>query len=184
MPIPCFSRPSPGTDREAVIHDLVQNKTYEFHGVSGTSCGGWSASWGGAELDDAFVITPYGRQWPRPDGVHNGTQASGLAFIPGLILAHELRAGVIAHAIHIGVPQSCAAWKWPATRTDAGSIKNNPTSCIALGQVWKLPAAIDISTLPPFVRLIAQAAKTHGLVASDQTHGPIAFRVENWQRPW
>lgn len=181
--LPCYFTPSLGTDGEAVVRDYANHRTTETWVTSWTGSQ-WSARWGGSALDSEFVQTPYGRQWPRPGGSNYGVQAAGLAFTPGIITVDDLRNG-IGHAIHFAVPYSCRSFVWPATRTDGNAKADGTWDCYRLGTVWKLPASFAIPASWPLVlRRIAQAAKTYGMVASDSTADTVAFRFENWRRPW
>ncbi len=184
VPLPCDFQPADGTDSEAIVLDHVNDMTYEFWAMARDERGRWRAEWGGADRNSSFVQTPYGRQWRKDGGSNYGTQASGLSFIPGMVLERELRAGKIPHAVQISVPFSCAEWKWPATRTDGNAARNDPSQCVPLGQVWKLPPGTDLSALTPFARMVARAAIEHGLVATDQTFNVVGIRVENWRRKW
>jgi hypothetical protein len=184
--VPCFFLPSQGVDGEAVVLDATNNKTTEFFQARWDNALGWLATWGGSDVNANFVQSPfgaaYGRAWARPNGVPYGTQASGIAFVPGVIRVSELQAGVIPHAVQISARWSCSTWKAPATRTDTLAGNNPATRCLQYGQLFKLPQNVNISGLPPFPRMIAQAAKTYGIVVTDQTLGTVTFRAENWKR--
>ncbi len=112
-------------------------------------------------------------------------QASGLAFVPGVILVSELRSGVIRHAIRITVPTSCSSWVWPATRTDGDASPTGTNDCYEYGTVYKLSATFVIPQSWPNVdRMIVQAAKDYGLVVTDANRYGIGFRFENYERQW
>jgi hypothetical protein len=180
-PLPCAFAASPDVDAEAVVIDQTGTAPFDYYefwtmqwawGVSGMP-NGWSAGWGGAADNDELIASDGLRIWPQ--GM--GTQGSGIAFIPGLPRLAELAAGRIPHPVQIEVPVACAFAKSPATRTDFTSDPNSP-NCIPLGQKWKLPAGVDISTLRPAARMVAQAAKDSYLVATDQTHDKVIIRFE------
>ena len=180
-PVPCNFAPSPDGDAEGVLIDQTGTAPFDYYefwtmqwnwNVAGKP-NGWSAGWGGAANNDELIASDGLRIWPQ--GM--GTQASGIAFIPGLPRLAELAAGRIPHPVQIEVPVACGTPKSPATRTDFASDPSNP-NCIPLGQKWKLPASVDISTLRPAARMVAQAAKDSYLVATDQTHDKVIIRFE------
>lgn len=187
VPLPCYFQPSSGTDGEAVVLDsgLYDGKprTYEFWQANWQN--GWSTTWGGAADDDTFVQSPFGRAWPTPGGAKYGVQASGLAFVPGVITVADLQSGVISHAIHISVPTSCTTWVSPATRTDANASPTGTNDCYQYGTAYKLPQTFVIPNSWPNVdRMIAQAAKNYGLIITDANQYGVGFRFENYERQW
>ena len=179
-PLPCSILPSGGSDAEAV----VMNRTgegldyYEFW-ILRREGRDWAAAWGGAANDRAFRWWDGTRAWNDPAGQF-GTQASGIAFVPGVVRVAELQAGRIDHPVQLVVPQACRTWRAPATRTDneAGG-----KHCFEYGTRYELPDDVDISGLPRLARTIAQAAKDHYLVVTDQSGSTLAIRAENWRRP-
>lgn len=185
---PCNLVASAGTDGEALIYDGLNGKTYEFWQLKNSS-GKWSAVWGGGDSDANFYVdaATQNRVWARPNNVNFGVQASGIAFTPGMITTEDLANGYIDHAVQISVTYSCATWKGIATRTDGNASSNPQDNCIEYGQVYKLPSTVDISSLKGVPRMIALAAQQYGLIVTDQTHGAVVFRFENYKRtmpPW
>lgn len=179
-------KPSPGSDGEVVIRDHVNKRTFEFWHTYKAADGTWHATWGGADDDANFHWSDGVRAWDTPGGWAWGVQASGLAFQPGLITVSDLWKGTIDHPIHMLVPYACATFKAPATRHDGGVTTDAP-GCIQYGQKYRLPADVDISGLPFIARVVAQAAKTYYLIASDETGtaswpGVLGFRAEDWKR--
>jgi hypothetical protein len=92
----------------------------------------------------------------------------------------ELREGRIDHPVHLTVPHSCRTWRPPATRTDA---RAGGERCFEYGTRYELPDDVDIDGLPRLPRMIAQAAKDHYLIVTDQSASTLVFRAENWRRP-
>jgi hypothetical protein len=177
-PLPCGFQPAGGTDAEAVVLDetgVAQRDYYEFWTMKRDPLTQrWSAGWGGAADLGEMVESDGLRVWPG----WMGTQASGIAFLPGIVRTAELQAGVIPHPVQLVVPSSCPTWKPPATRTDSGAASNPLDRCFQYGQKYKLPASVDISKLRPVARMIAQAAKDYYVVVTDQSHDRVIWRFE------
>lgn len=127
------------------------------------------------ELWDAYPVA-HSRNWRagsgavfdlrsnalRPAG-YTSADAAGLAILPGLVRPEEIAAGVIDHAIRVTVPETDAAYVWPA-RHEAGSA--NP-SLPPMGLRLRLRASVDIAGFPRVDRIILQAMKTYGLIVAD-----------------
>jgi hypothetical protein len=178
-PLPCTFAPAGGGDAEAVVVDqtgAAQRDYYEFWTLRKESLSPtrWSVGWGGAADYSEMVQSAGLRVWPG----WMGTQASGIAFMPGLIRTYQLQAGVIGHPVQLVVPYSCPTWKPPATRTDTNASGNPLDKCIKYGQKYKLPASVDISHLSRVARMIAQAAKDYYVVVTDQSHDRVIWRLE------
>lgn len=184
VPLPCYFKASPGTDQEAVLrwHGSSSLDYYEFWGAHWECCGGWYARWGGGADETELKVDASGvRTWPS--GM--GTQASGIAFIPGLLMLSELQAGRIGHVVAMEVPEACGYYQPPAARTDGWGTMATNTHCLPYGTLLKLPpTAVAAPGASTFARMIVQAAKDYGLMVTDQTHDTVAFRGENWHRPY
>lgn len=178
VPLPCDFQPAAGSDAEAVVMDetgVAQRDYYEFWTMKRDPLTArWSAGWGGAADLGEMVASDGLRVWPG----WMGTQASGIAFLPGIVRTAELRAGVIPHPVQLVVPYSCPTWKAPATRTDSSAASNPLDRCFQYGQKYKLPASVDISKLRPVARMVAQAAKDYYVVVTDQSHDKVIWRFE------
>jgi hypothetical protein len=179
-PLPCYFKPAGGTDGEAVVVDQTGTgyKYYELWTTAYNATGfpGWSVGWGGAADDSEFVQSEGLRVWPG----WMGTQASGIAFLPGVPRIADLQAGVVRHPVQIEVPEACAYHKAPATRQDGNA--GNTANCIPEGQKWKLPAGTDCTTgLRRLARIICAAVRDYYLVVTDMTHDKVTFRFEGLQ---
>lgn len=194
VPLPCYFEPSAGSDQEAVLF-WHGNKAhgerdyYEFWGAhwkrryDGTY--GWSTRWGAAVDNEELGTDPASGARYFHDG--QGTQASGIAFFPGVITVQDLEQGEIDHVVALQVPEACG-WedlRYPAQRTDGwGSMQTNEW-CVPYGTRLKLPATAEAPEWASrFVHILVQAAKTHGLIVTDQTHWTVSVRAENWKRPY
>jgi hypothetical protein len=183
VPMPCYFKPSSGTDGEAVISgsDGVYYEFYQAKYNDPAFPAMWSARWGGAEPPAAFNVTLQGdRAWPTSES-HYGVQASGMAFTPGVIRWRDLKAGVIRHVVALEAAWACWTFVAPATRSDGA----NTTNCVPYGTLLRLPPDTDCSGVrAPAGRMICAAARDYGLRITDQTHDRVTFRFENWRRPW
>lgn len=145
VPVPDYFAASLGTDLEAVILDNQNGKTYEFWKMREdySVFPGWSARWGGG-ADDSEFTQAYGvRAWPTPGGVKLGTQASGIAFTPGVIRWRDLVAGVADHPMQIVLPKACTTFVYPATRQDGVG----GADCVPYGTRFGLPASVDVDAI-------------------------------------
>jgi hypothetical protein len=182
VPFPCYHQPSAGSDEEEVL--LTPTDTYEFWGMEYNRIGFpwiWSARWGGHEANADFTQYVGGiRAWPATEARY-GTQASGIAFVPGIITVADLRSGVINHAVEISAAWACHAKRFPATGTDGSDTAN----CLQYGTLFTLPDTFDCSSLNRYVgTLVCRAAQKFGLIVTDQSHDKVAFRFENYKRKW
>lgn len=191
VPLPCFFEPSAGSDQESVLfwHGSGARDYYEFWGAHWKrrydGSWGWSTRWGAAVDDAELGVDPASGVRYFRDG--QGTQASGIAFFPGVITVEDLERGRIDHVVALQVPEACG-WedlRWPAQRTDGwGSMATNP-HCVPYGVHVKLPASAQAPEWASrFVKILVQAAKDYGLVVTDQTRWTVAARAENWKRPY
>ena len=98
----------------------------------------------------------------RPAG-WTSADAAGLPVLPGLVLASEVRAGAVDHAIRVTVPCTDNRYIWPA-RHEAG--QPDP-SCPPMGLRLRLKATVAIGQFPPMDRVILQALKSYGMIVAD-----------------
>jgi hypothetical protein len=158
-------------DRHLLVIDTNTNRLYETWytwppGIGMPSPGDWStyppaspASWwagSGAVFDlSADTLRPAG--WTSAD-------AAGLPVFPGLIRYDEVAGGEITHAIRFTAQHTQNAYVWPA-RHSASSITN--PNVPALGQRFRLKAAVDISGYSARNQVILRAFKKYGLILAD-----------------
>jgi hypothetical protein len=185
VPLPKDFEPSAGTDKEAIVYQPDTGRYWEFWGMeksgrsvkdsAGNTVPEWRAAWGGQIMDlksspGYFVTTPQGYKF--------GTAATGMALLGGLITIAEQRAGKVSHAIHIALPETQRAhFVHPAQRTDG---QKEDADAIPQGTTFRLPATLDVLQLQmdPYARMLAQAAKDHGIVVRD-TAGAVVLYAEN-----
>lgn len=161
---------------------------------------GWLASWGGASSMAAMGKSDGLNIWPTSPN-YFGISASGISYFGDIVMLADLKAGAINHPISFSVPNACQTQKAPATRNDG--LGGSP--CIQYGAKFKLaPINVDTITtdlrwcggttekgegfrcpLTPAAKMMAKAAQTSYLVATDQSYwgNPIAFSTESWDRP-
>jgi hypothetical protein len=100
--------------------------------------------------------------------------AAGLAILPGLVRpdeglpASEGGQGVIDHAIRFTLQNAVILnqFLYPASHT-ANPGNNNPATQPPMGARFRLKASVDISSLNPEARVIAQAMKDYGMIVAD-----------------
>ncbi|SEB47967.1 hypothetical protein [Terriglobus roseus] len=90
--------------------------------------------------------------------------AAGLPILPGLVRYEEVGAGQIRHAIRFTLPQTQAAYVWPARHVASKLVSPNYAP---LGQRFRLRSSFDVQKLPPQARVIAVALKQYGMILAD-----------------
>jgi len=102
----------------------------------------------------------------RPAGVATASQISLLA---GLVRYDEVAAGRIDHAISATLNQIKAdEHVWPALSTDG---RSDHPDAIPMGSWLRLRSDVDLSSLGPQARVVAEALRTHGAVVMDTGPG-------------
>jgi hypothetical protein len=171
VPIPKDARPSDDTDAHMVVYQRSTDSMWELWGAR-LGPTGWEARSGGRMT---HLSTDPG-YFPSDPGW--GATASGLPMLGGLIRIHEIRAGLIPHALSIAIPQARAGlYAWPAQQTDGFS---SDPSAIPEGTRFRIDPSVNLARIPmsPFVRLLARAAQRYGIYAADQSDD-VSFMAED-----
>ena len=142
-------------DRHVIALDPSDCHDYELYDAVRSSSGAWHAGSGAVFNLGSDALRPAG--WTSAD-------AAGLPILPGLARYDEDAGGAIDHALRITVPRSQAAYLWPA-RHDASS--DSDPDLPPMGLRLRLKADVNISSLPPQARVVAQALKTYGAIVAD-----------------
>jgi hypothetical protein len=154
-------------DSHLIIWDADNNVAYEFYRASRPSenaDGQWHAD-GEAVWDmktDTFRTLGY-----------TSADAAGLAILPGLVRPDEGLPtsqggqGQINHAIRFTLKNSLILNKYQYPASHVANSNTNTAIDPAMGSRFRLKAGVDISTLNPEAKVIAQAMKTYGLILSD-----------------
>lgn len=155
-------------DSHLVIFDVDNNVAYEFYRASRpseNSDGKWHA-------DQQTVWDMKTNQY-RTLG-YTSADAAGLSVLAGLVRPDEGLPvsqggqGVINHAIRFTLQNSIILdqFQYPASHT-ANPGNTNTSIMPAMGARFRLKANVDISTLNPQARIIAQAMKDYGMIVAD-----------------
>jgi len=183
VPIPDGARPAVGTDGALAVRrgrELWELWQARQDPVTRQ----WSASWGG-----------YVPDLERSDGRYPGTlglSASGLVTASSIVRIAEARAGVIEHAIGLGLPHVIGArWSYPASRCDRIGSTSTAPFAIFEGQRFRLRASVNVDALTkppdwrgrraavhPLCRAIARGAQRSGFVVVDQTGSVVVVGAE------
>jgi hypothetical protein len=158
-PVPKTAKIEGGTgsdgDRHVILLDTTTCTDYELYAAYPQSDGTWKAGSGAIYNLRSDKLRPAG--WTSAD-------AAGLPILPGLVTYAEVAKGHIDHAIRVTVPDSQAAYLWPARHLASDS---HDTSLPPMGLRLRLKASVDISHLPTQARIVAQAMKTYGVIVAD-----------------
>lgn len=166
VPLPPDAVPAAGSDGHLVVHQPSTDTLWEFWALR-READGWHARWGG-RMDDVsrnpgYFAAPY------------GATATGLALLGGLIRADEMAAGVIPHALAVGIPDvKQGEFVWPAQRGDGTSWS---PEAIPEGTRFRLNPHLDLGTLglTPAARAIAQALQDYGLIVRDRAGAVVLY---------
>ncbi|PPC92794.1 MAG: DUF4124 domain-containing protein [Methylotenera sp.] len=173
VPIPLWAIPAKGSDAEMSVYDAATDTLWEFWRMRKTTAGTWEACWGGriqgARSNQGTFNTYY------------GTTATSLPFIGGQIMAEELAAGEIKHALGISLVdiEKKTIFSWPAQRSDGVNPYNVPHR-IPEGARFRLDPTVNVDALPMSKagKIIAKAAQQYGFVVWDRA-GAISLRAQN-----
>ena len=143
-----------GGDRHSIVVDPQGGKLYEFFGIKLTD-EGWQAS--------CAAIFDLTSNKLRPDG-WTSADAAGLPIFPGVIKHHEIKAGMVNHAMRVTVRNTRNEYVAPATHfASRKTDKNLPR----MGERLRLKADYDLSGFSPPVQAILKGLKKHGMFVAD-----------------
>ena len=142
-------------DRHILIVDRDACRLYELSGMSKRN-GRWTG-WSGAVWNlRSNAVRPAG--WTSAD-------AAGLPILPGLARWEgDAATGSIRHALRFTAERTRRAYSYPARHYASSS---TDPSLPPMGLRVRLKASVNIATLPPQARIVAQAMKTYGLILAD-----------------
>ena len=164
--------PTVGVDSRGDSHLLVwdedNNVAYEFYRASRPSentDGQWHADQ--ESVWDMKTNTFRTLGWTSAD-------AAGLPILPGLarpdeaLPASQGGQGIIRHALRFTLPNAVILnqYLYPASHT-ANPGNNNRSIQPPMGARFRLKASVDISSLNPQSKVVAQALKDYGLIVAD-----------------
>ncbi len=166
-----------GTDGHADIIDVANNKIHSFWQLRQAN-GQWTAvqyTW--TTLD--------GRGWGTPAEYMEGSRATGVPTIAGVIRVAEINDGAASykHALAMSMPSNALspspAYIFPATTADINAYQN--TGTIPEGALMMLPATFDVSKIQnPDLAKVARTLMSFGAYVVDQNYGtPYVIYVEN-----
>jgi hypothetical protein len=191
VPAPPGFKPSPGTDAEAVVIELLElpngGTDYNFYEIWGgkIETDGSMTCRHGSRLGNNKTDVGYYTQVIGPprasDGQPSyfakpGVTGAALPFYPLMISAADLAAGVIDHPLGLLVISAASTYVWPAQATDGG--ENVP---IKEGMCFRFPVSINFDTYPGLSRLarmIGKAIQKWGMYIYDRGDN-VGFRGQN-----
>jgi hypothetical protein len=154
-------------DSHLIVWDEDNNVAYEFYHASRPSenaDGQWHADQ--ESVWDMQTDTFRTLGWTSAD-------AAGLAILPGLVRPDEALPvsqggqGVINHAIRITLQNNIILDQFIYPASHIANSGNNPAVQPPMGARLRLKAGVDISTLNPESKVIAQAMKDYGVIVAD-----------------
>ena len=151
--------PNADGDRHVLVVDTAACRLYELFDAHPNGNGSWHAGAGAVYDLRGHNLRPAG--WTSAD-------AAGLPLVPGLVRYEEVAAGRIDHAIRVTVPRSQSRYLWPARHAASSS---SDASLPPMGLRLRLKSSVNIASLPPQARIVAQAMKTYGVIVADNGSG-------------
>jgi hypothetical protein len=141
-------------DRHALIVDRDSCRLYELYALYPRGRG-WRAGSGAVWNLRSNRLRPAG--WTSAD-------AAGLPILPGLARFHEVRRGVIDHALRFTVRRTRRAYVYPARHFASDSDDPNLPP---MGLRVRLKSSFDVSRYPHQVRIVLIALKRYGMLVAD-----------------
>jgi hypothetical protein len=154
-------------DSHLLVWDEDNNVAYEFYRASRSSenaDGHWHADGESVWGMSTNAFRPLG--WTSAD-------AAGLPILPGLVRPDEGLPtaqggqGIIRHALRFTLPNAVILDQYLYPGSHIANTGNNRSLQPPMGARFRLKASVDISTLNPQARIIAQAMKDYGLIVAD-----------------
>jgi hypothetical protein len=154
-------------DSHLLVYDVDNNIGYEFYRASRTgenSDGQWHA--------DQESVWNYNTNEFRTLG-YTSADAAGLAILPGLVRpdeglpAGEGGQGIIKHAIRFTLQNNIILNQFIYPASHIANSGSNAAVQPPMGARFRLKASVDLSTLNPESRVIAQAMKDYGMIVAD-----------------
>src|SRR5262249_38396224 len=154
-------------DSHLIVWDEDNNVAYEFYNASPPSENA-DGQWHAAQESVWDMKTNSFRTlgWTSAD-------AAGLAILPGLVRPDEALPtsqggqGVIDHAIRITLQNNIILNQFLYPASHIANSGNNAAVQPPMGARLRLKASVDISTLDPESKVIAQAMQTYGVSVAD-----------------
>jgi hypothetical protein len=163
--------PNPGVnnrgDSHMLIYDVDNNVAYEFYRASRPSenaDGHWHA--------DQESVWDMKTNTFRTLG-YTSADAAGLSILAGLVRPDEGLPtsqggqGAINHAIRFTLQNNIILDQYLYPASHIANTGNNRSTQPPMGARFRLKASVDISTLNPESRVIAQAMKDYGMIVAD-----------------
>jgi hypothetical protein len=174
--VPRGARQAPTSDAAMVVFDrdagwVVSLFEARYEAESDT----WYARGG-----TVFYLASNGLQgeWPQADELRNRGTHRGLNGAVMSVRHDEIAAGLIPHALKIGVNLAAQDAVFPMLGSDGRS--RDPHAPVQGGRLRIRPDVnLDAFNLQPAARVIAQSLQTYGVVVGDSTGGGINLKVEN-----
>jgi hypothetical protein len=176
VPLPPNFQANPGSDGHAIVVDHSTGRLFEFWQLRKVD-GRWVASWG--------QVTPNVRSGLGNERLAGGSsKGAGTSGLGGLVLAREMRAGVIDHAlVFASNAVTPNAFRFPATKTDGTNMAGVSLNLtIPEGARIRLDPTIDLAAIPGITKAelaVGRALQTYGAYCADQGGARLSFEFEN-----
>lgn len=170
--------PAVGADGHADIIDPISGMVHSFFKLKFED-GQWRASqYAWSKLD--------GRGWGDPAHYYQGSRATAVSTIAGIIRKHEIWDGQphYKHALAMSMTFNGLSpnptYVFPATSADYNAATTN-TGQVPQGALMMLPPTFNAAAIAnPDLRKVAETLKTYGAYVVDRNHGtPFSIYVEN-----
>ena len=174
--IPRGAKPMAADDREMTVYDLERGYVaWLYEAVHDATTDTWTASGGSiAYLGSNGVVGKLpGSDEPRNTGSHRGLNGAVVA-----ARYDEVQAGVIEHALRIGVRGASTQHLWPMSGSDG---RSTDPYAPKQGARFRIKPGVDLSRygLDPKALVLARALQQYGAIVGDSTGAPVELKLED-----
>lgn len=163
LPIPLGARPAKGSDAQIIFWDQASGDEWGMYHAELTDKG-WEAVNG----------YHYNTRWSGVPPSGFISRGAGIPYLAGLIFPHEIEAGVIEHALALGINYPNTTYVYPATKSDG---KRPDPQFMPMGTRLQLDPKyteedFDRWGLDRSGRIIARALQRYGMYVIDSGGHP------------
>jgi hypothetical protein len=175
VPVASDSKGTPDGDGHLIIIDEANNRIFNFYqAVRNDATGVLTATGQGVfRMDGPGWWDPSGGTSPGP---WTG-RSSNASLLGGLIFPEELTAGLIPHALAVGLDQGTTQAMSKGVSAPAKTFDAHPTGTVPGGTRYQLHPDLDLTSLSlgREARIICQAMQTYGFFIVESTSGMALY---------
>jgi hypothetical protein len=175
VPVASDSKGTPDGDGHLIIIDEANNRVFNFYQAARNDATGVLTATG----QGVFRLNGPG-WWDPSGGTSPGPwtgRSSNASLLGGLIFPEELTAGLIPHALAVGLDQGTTQNMQTGVSAPAKTFDAHPTGTVPGGTRYQLNPSLDLDTLGlgREARIICQAMQTYGFFIVESTSGMALY---------